>query len=106
MPEAKKKSNTLCIISLIFMFVVPILFSLLFRGNGDISGSTSSAFSWTFRITSVSHITAWVFAIVSRVKYKEKFSLVLLIIYGSLLALAAIAFFVMIFFIIGAISIF
>lgn len=37
-----------------------------------------------------SYIVAWVLAIISRVKYKNRFSLILIIIYGSLLALSVI----------------
>ena len=74
------------------MFLAPIVFFLicsLFM-NGDISGATARGYSVMIRLDIISYITAWVLAIISRSKYKNMFSLVLLIIYGSLLALALI----------------
>ena len=48
-----------------------------------------------------SYIAVWALAIISRVKYKNRFSLVLIIIYGSLLALSVIGIIVLLCFFIG-----
>ena len=60
-----KKANTLCIISLILMFGVPIVaFEIagIFM-NGDISGATSAAYGAMIPIDILSYIAAWVLAI-------------------------------------------
>lgn len=44
----------------------------------------------------ICYVTAWVLAIISRAKFKTRFSLVLLIIYGSLLALSFFGFILLI----------
>ena len=58
--------------------------------NGDISGATASAYGVMIPLDIAACITAWVLAIIARVMYKNRFSLVLLIIYGSLLALSVV----------------
>ena len=58
--------------------------------NGDISGATADAYGVMIPLDIVSYIAAWVLAIISRVKYKNRFSLVLIIIYGALFALSVI----------------
>ena len=59
-----------------------------------------------FRVSEIpldiaSYIATWDLAIISRVKYKNRFSLVLIIIYGSLLALSVIGIIVLLCFFIG-----
>ncbi|MBO4900456.1 MAG: hypothetical protein J5509_09200 [Lachnospiraceae bacterium] len=88
--KTDNKGTTLCIISLICMFVLPIIFFVVFGGNGDISGATARAHGIQIRLDIISFIAAWVLAIISRATYKNKFSLVLIILYGSLLALSII----------------
>ena len=86
------KGTKLCIISLLCMFLTPIVIFLI-AGNfmsGDISGATAGAYGVMIPLDIASYIVAWVLAIISRVKYKNTFSLVLIIIYGSLLALSVI----------------
>ena len=58
--------------------------------SGDISGATADAYGVMIPLDFAFYIAAWVLAILSRVKYKNRFSLVLIIIYGSLLALSVI----------------
>lgn len=58
--------------------------------NGDISGVTADAYKMMIRLDFVSYVTAWILAIISRVNYKNTFSLVLLIIYSVLLVLTII----------------
>ena len=90
MPD--KKSNKLCIISLLLMFAVPFLMFILLGGNGDISGTTAFAHMLQMPIDITCYIGAWILAVVSRAKYKNTFSLVLIIIYGilSFIALAGV----------------
>ena len=86
------KGTKLCIISLLCMFLTPIVIFLI-AGNfmsGDISGATAGAYGVMIPLDLVSYIAAWVLAIISRVHYKNRFSLILIIIYGSLLALSVI----------------
>ena len=74
------------------MFLAPIVIFLIAGRfmNGDISGSTADAYGVMIPLDIVSYIAAWVLAIISRVKYKNRFSLVLIIIYGALFALSVI----------------
>ncbi len=51
--------------------------------SGDISGATADAYGVMIPLDIASYIAAWALAIISRVKYKNRFSLVLIIIYGS-----------------------
>ena len=88
--KTKNKGTLLCIISLVCMFVLPVIFLLISGGNGDISGATARAQGIMIRLDICSYLAAWILAIVSRAKYKNTFSLVLLIIYGSILALSII----------------
>ena len=82
----------LCVISLVCMFLVPIVIFLIAGRfmSGDISGATAAAYGVMIPLDIASYIVAWVLAIISRVKYKNTFSLVLIIIYGSLLAISVI----------------
>ena len=82
-----KKSNQLCIISLICMFVMPVVNLLISGGNGDISGATAAAWGRMITMNIAAYVVAWILAIVSRVRYKKTFSLVLIIIYGVLLGI-------------------
>ena len=97
------KGTRLCVISLICMFLAPIVIFLIAGRfmNGDISGATADAYGVMIPLDIVSYIAAWVLAIISRVKYKNRFSLVLIIIYGSLLALSVIGIIVLLCFFIG-----
>ena len=85
-----KKSNQICIISLICMFVMPVISFLISGGNGDISGATAAAWGRMTIMNIAAYIAAWVLAIVSRIKYKNTFSLVLIIIYAALLSVSMI----------------
>ncbi len=58
--------------------------------NGDISGATAGAYKVMLPLDIVSYLIAWALAIIARIQYKNKFSLVLIILYGSLLALGVI----------------
>ncbi len=87
-----KDANRLCIISLILMFVMPVV-TFLIAGifmNGDISGTTAAAYAFAGLIDIASYIAAWVLAVIARIKYKSKFGTILLIIYGSILVLTSI----------------
>ena len=73
-----KNASKLCIISIILMFVVPVV-ALLIAGmfmNGDISGATAAAYGLMIPIDSASYIAAWVLAIIARTRYKSKFEFV------------------------------
>lgn len=86
----KNKGTLLGIISLFCMFVAPIfvfIIASLFM-SGDISGITGAAYGVMILLDIVLFIAAWVLAIISRVKYKSVFGLVLIIIYGILLVLS------------------
>ena len=86
------KGTKLCVISLLCMFLAPIVIFLIAGTfmNGDISGATASAYGVMTLLDIASYIAAWILAIISMVKYKNRFSLVLIIIYGSILALSLI----------------
>ena len=97
------KGTRLCVISLICMFLAPIVIFLITGRfiSGDISGETADAYGVMIPLDIASYIAAWALAIISRVKYKNRFSLVLIIIYGSLLALSVIGIIVLLCFFIG-----
>ena len=86
------QGTRLCVISLLCMFIAPIVIFLIAGRfmSGDISGATASAYGVMIPLDIASYIAAWILAIISRVKYKNRFSLVLMIIYGSILALSLI----------------
>ena len=86
------KGTKLCVISLLCMFLAPIVVFVIAGRfmSGDISGATADAYGVMIPLDFAFYIAAWVLAILSRVKYKNRFSLVLMIIYGSLLALSVI----------------
>ncbi len=74
------------------MFAAPVV-AFLVAGmfmNGDISGVTAAAYGHMIRADIVSYIAAWILAVIARAKYRSKFGLVLIIIYGSMLAAAVI----------------
>ena len=74
---------------MILYFGVP-LFTGIITGifsTGDISNTYEVLYSILSLLSGASWIAAWVLVIVARVKYKNTFSLVLLIIYLVLLAL-------------------
>ena len=93
----------LCIMSLICMFIVPIIVFIIGASfmSGDISGATADAYSVIIKLDILSCIVAWGLAIYSRMTYMNRFSLVLLIIYGSLLALFVIGIIVFICIVMG-----
>ena len=97
------KGTRLCVISLICVFLAPIVIFLIAGRfmRGDISGATADAYGVMIPLDIASYIAAWALAIISRVKYKNRFSLVLIIIYGSLLALSVIGIIVLLCFFIG-----
>ena len=74
------------------MFLAPIVVFVITGKfmSGDISGATAGVYGVMIPIDIALYIAAWVLAIVSRAKYKNRFSLVLIIIYGSILALSVI----------------
>ena len=87
-----KGGTKLCVISLLCMFLAPIvifIISAMFM-SGDISGATADAYGAMIPLDFAAYIAAWVLAIISRVKYKNTFSLVLIIIYSLLLILSII----------------
>ena len=86
------KGIKLCVISLLCMFLAPLVVFMIDSNfmSGDISGATADAYGVMIPLDLAFYIAAWVLAIFSRVKYKNRFSLVLIIIYGSLLALSVI----------------
>ena len=86
------KGTKLCVISLLCMFLAPIVVFVIAGRfmSGDISGATADAYGVMIPLDFAFYIVAWVLAILSRVKYKNRFSLVLMIIYGSLLALSVV----------------
>ena len=86
-----EKENTLCIISLILMFAVPLLCRLAVRGSDDITLDIAAQF-FKMITTTGAYIAAWVLAIVARIKYNTKFSRILIIIYSVMLAIAFLIF--------------
>lgn len=83
----------ICIFSLGFMFLMPafnFMFGSMFM-NGDISGSTARGFGIMIGLDIISYIAAWALAILARVRYRSKFGLVLLIIYGAMTVLSIVA---------------
>ena len=74
------------------MFLAPIVFFVIAGKfmSGDFSGATADAYGVIIPLDIASYIAAWVLAIISRAKYKNRFSLVLIIIYGSLFALSVV----------------
>ena len=87
-----KTERLLCIASLIFMFVFPTVMDISCRifMTDNITGTNKVIVGILGTIHSVLYITAWVLAVVARVKYKGTFSLVLLIIYGIFLVVGII----------------
>lgn len=88
-----KGGLVLCIISLICMFGVPSIGGFLtnFASSGDISSITDSLNRTYSILTGGSCIAAWVLAIIARVKYKNTFSKVLIIIYSIVTVLFILA---------------
>ena len=86
------------------MFVMPII-SFLIGGlfmNGDISSATARGYKIMTVIDIAAYIAAWLLAVISRALYKNKFSLVLMIIYGCMLALGVVGFILLIAIFVGA----
>lgn len=97
-PEDNYKANIYCIISLVCMFVVPITSSIFFAATDAIStvntsdGSGSIITRLSSALVGLAHLAAWVLMIIVRVRYpKNKFGLVLMIVYLVLLALIVVA---------------
>ena len=87
------------------MFVVPVVLFVIcgrFIMNGDISGATASGYGIMIPLDIASYIAAWVLAIMARSNYKNTFSLVLIIIYASLLALSVIGIIALVCIMLGA----
>ena len=102
-PEDKKKANTMCIISLICMFVpslisgvVTVMLSAALQGTGKSDFSTTSNVyelitSFIYLLTGAAEIASWVLMIYVRVKYpKNVFGKVLMILYIGLVVLGII----------------
>lgn len=83
----------LCIISLICMFGVPSIGGLItnISSSGDISSFTDNLNTAYSLCTGGSCIAAWVLAIIARVKYKNTFSKVLIIVYSIVTVLFILA---------------
>ena len=92
-PQPKSNATTLCIISLICKFGLPLVTSIIsaLAASGDIGGANEPVTAFAAMVSGAGYIAAWVLVIVSRVKYKDTFSKVLLIIYLVLLALEILA---------------
>ena len=88
----ENKGTKLCVISLLCMFLAPIVVFVIAGKfmSGDISGTTAGVYGVMIPLDIAFYIAAWTLAIISRVKHKNRFSMVLIIIYGSLLALSVI----------------
>ena len=91
--NSSKGGLVLCIISLICMFGIPCISGIItdLSSSGDIS-SFNEGLNTAFGLcTGGSTIAAWVLAIIARVKYKNTFSKVLIIVYSILTVLAILA---------------
>ena len=99
-----KNGTRLCVISLLCMYAAPVIIFIVAAGfmSGDISGATADAYGAMIPLDSISYIAAWVLAIVARAKYRNKFSLVLLILYGVTTALSIFGFVLIFLVILGA----
>ena len=91
----KNAGTTLCIVSILCRVLSPFVCLILgrFLGSGDISSRNGSVMASIFLIYVAAYIASWILAIIARVKYKSKFGLVLLIIYGALIVLGIIGIF-------------
>lgn len=89
----KKLGTTLCIISLICKFGMPLIGGFItgITSSGDIGGIDEAIAAFVSLLTGAGSIAAWVLVIVARVKCKDTFSKVLLIVYLVLLGLEIIA---------------
>jgi hypothetical protein len=94
-PASDKKSlgTTLCIISLALKLGMPFIGGLItgLTSSGDIGGVNETVGTIASLMTGAGYIAAWVLVIVARVKCKDTFSKVLLIIYLVLLGLEILA---------------
>ncbi len=92
-PEQKKLSMILCTISMILMFAVPAVEGIItkFGEASHNSGVMQVMYIIGWLLTATAHIAAWVLVIVARVKCKDTFSKVLLIVYLVLLGLTIIS---------------
>ena len=94
-PEDNHVPNILCIISLVCMFVVPII-SFIVLDLMDGSSMSEKLLNLISNVATcimgTSYLVAWVLMIIVRAKYKKnKFGLILMIIYLIMLALTVIA---------------
>ena len=80
-----KQSTKLCLISLLCMFVLPTIVFFIVASTASASGTNSPAYKLMIPVTFTCYVVGWVLAVMSRNKYKDTFSMVLLIIYGILL---------------------
>ena len=99
--EDRRMANILCIVSLICMFVIPAVFTLIMGVVRDAEIVKNDALDKVtdlfIFIIGAAHIAAWVLMILVRVKYKHStFGKVLMIVYLILLALAVIGVIVLI----------
>ena len=92
LPQNDKGGTKLCIISLLCMFLAPIVIFIIagMFMSGDISGATADAYGVMIPLDFIAYIVAWVLAVISRIKYKNTFSLVLIIIYSVLLVISVV----------------
>lgn len=92
LPQNDKGGTKLCVISLLCMFLAPIVIFIIagMFMSGDISGATADAYGVMIPLDFIVYIVAWVLAVISRIKYKNTFSLVLIIIYSVLLVLSVV----------------
>ena len=90
LPQNDKGGTKLCVISLVGMFLAPIVIFIIagMFMSGDISGATADAYGVMIPLDFIAYIVAWVLAVISRIKYKNTFSLVLIIVYSVLLVLS------------------
>ena len=94
-PEDNHVPNILCIISLVCMFVVPII-SFIVLDLMDGSSMSEKLLNLISNVATcimgASYLVAWILMIIVRAKYKKnKFGLILMIIYLIMLALTVIA---------------
>ena len=100
--ENNKKGNILCFISIGLQLVPYISSGILGALTESVStisdnyGSTSIISSILSLLLGGSYIASWVFMIIARVKYKNKFSKILMWVYIGMLALSVIALIILI----------
>lgn len=91
--ENKNLGTILCIISIAVKCVLPFIASGIVSAtaSGDIGGISEAIAGFFYLLSGAGYIAGWVLVIVARVKCKDTFSKVLLIIYLVLLGLEILA---------------